>query len=51
MRNFIFLVRGSPKKWGFSVLAKKPEIYDSGITFTPFCATIRQLADAKSISL
>ena len=28
MRNFIFLVRGPPKKWGFSVLAKKPEIYD-----------------------
>ena len=26
--KFYFLVRGPPKKWGFLVLAKKPEIYD-----------------------
>ena len=29
VKNLIFLVREPPKKWGFSVLAKKPEIYDT----------------------
>ena len=47
MRNLIFLVRGPPKKWGFSILIKKPKIYDNLLKNQ--CKSYRRLQVLKSI--